>query len=236
MISVVIPVLNEANTIGELLDYLEANSKSENISEVIVVDGGSTDGTFEILESHLDKGNHHTILLQSPKGRAIQMNHGAQKATGKVLYFLHADSLPPKGFDEYILKYLDKGFLAGCFKMKFDSNHPVLKISQWFTQFNLKFCRGGDQSLFVSKRLYEKLGGYNEAFSIYEDCEFINRIYDSDETKFAVMDDYITTSARRYRNNGTWKLQYHFAVIHIKKTLGASAQSLHSYYDKYIVS
>ncbi len=237
MISVVIPVLNEAKIVISLLEYLVNNSSVSNVSEIIVVDGGSSDATVALVDDFKGNSNERNIVLvNSAKGRATQMNEGARISNGNILYFLHADSFPPPNFDEYIIKYSGQGFPAGCFKMKFSSNHPLLKVSQWFTQFNLKFCRGGDQSLFIRKELYQDLGGFNESYTIYEDCEFINRIYDRTGNRFAVMDEYITTSARKYEANGTWKLQYHFAMIHMKKTLGASPQSLHDYYKKYIVN
>ncbi len=97
-ISIIIPVLNEAETIGSLLEYLIKNSTASNISDVIVVDGGSTDGTQTSVSSF-----HNVILLNSEKGRAKQMNFGASQAKGSILYFLHADSFPPKHFDQLII-------------------------------------------------------------------------------------------------------------------------------------
>lgn len=234
-ISIIIPILNESENIGNLLSYLIENSNSKNIREIIVVDGGSTDGSQEIVSTFVKAKSLSTlILMNSPKGRAIQMNTGAEKATGEILYFLHADSYPPKNYDQFIINEAKKGFLAGCFRMKFDSKHPVLKFSQWFTRFNYKSCRGGDQSLYILKSLFKKLKGYDENYLIYEDCEFINRIYDT--VPFKVIPETITTSSRRYNINGTWKLQYHFTVIHLKKWLGASPENLSSYYFKNIVS
>jgi hypothetical protein len=87
----------------------------------------------------------NVALIQSEKGRAIQMNVGAKAATGNILYFLHCDSLP-RHFDR-IIDTVQNGNQAGCFRMKFDYRHPVLMISQWFTRFNHISCRGGDQSL-----------------------------------------------------------------------------------------
>ena len=252
-ISIIIPVLNEAKTIGLLLEHLTDNSSIKNIAEIIVVDGGSTDNSPEIVNNFVTSSDsdvselyregdsetsselpRYTIkCIASAKGRAIQMNVGAKNATGDILYFLHADSFPPKHFDQLIINEVAKGNNTGCFRMKFDSSHPILKISQWFTRFNFIICRGGDQSLFITKDIFNSLNGYNETFIVYEDCELINRIYG--HYSFTIIDDYVITSARRYAQNITWKLQYHFAVIHLKKWLGASAEELYSYYLKHIV-
>lgn len=102
----------------------------------------------------------------------------------------------------------------------------------WLTQFNWRASRGGDQSLFVSKDIFNQLGGYDEAFTIYEDIDFINKLYKINE--FTVIKKWITTSARRYNKNGIWKLQRHFWTIYVKKWFGASAKDLHQYYIKHI--
>ena len=96
-ISIVIPVLNEEKFIGKLLHHIDANSNSSNISDIIVVDGGSTDKTKDVVACFAD-----VQLLNSEKGRAKQMNLGAKASNGEVLYFLHADALPPKNFDIFI--------------------------------------------------------------------------------------------------------------------------------------
>ena len=117
-ISIIIPILNEEANIGKLLDHLIENSSKKNISEIIIVDGGSTDHSESIVKQF-----QNVIFLKSDKGRAKQMNVGAKNTIGNILYFLHADSFPPKHFDELIITEIKKGNLAGCFKMKFDSNN-----------------------------------------------------------------------------------------------------------------
>ena len=151
-ISVIIPVYNEADTIFSFLLYLQ-KMNSNNIREFLVIDGGSDDGTQKII-SDFSKKNEKFKRIDSKKGRAIQMNIGATKSSGHILYFLHADSLPPEKYDKYIIEAIDHGSGSGCFRMKFDSAHWILKIAGWLTQLNWKSCRGGDQSLFVEKKLF----------------------------------------------------------------------------------
>ena len=100
-ISIIIPVLNEAENIGGLLRYLTENSSSKNVSEIIIVDGGSTDRTVETVKNFTLSD---VKLLSSKKGRAKQMNVGAKASTGNILYFLHADTFPPKDFDLLIIE------------------------------------------------------------------------------------------------------------------------------------
>ena len=163
-ISVIIPTLNEGDRIEGLLQFLSTNSNPDNIKEIIVVDGGSTDQTVnQILK--FDK----VRLIKSKKGRAFQLNTGAELATGSVLYFIHADCIPPRSFDQLILDRISLGHDAGCFRLKFDSPHWWLRLAGWFTRFNWRICRGGDQSLFITRDLFEAIGGYDERYLIYED-------------------------------------------------------------------
>jgi rSAM/selenodomain-associated transferase 2 len=227
-ISIIIPVYNEEKTIGLLLDYLLKIQNKNTVEEIIVVDGKSLDTTKTIIQSYISVN-----CLDSKKGRAIQMNTGAKIAKGSILYFLHCDSFPPENFDLQIIKEVQNQNFAGCFKMKFDSNHIVLKVSQWFTQFNFKACRGGDQSLFITKDLFIELNGFNENYTIYEDNELIARIYKA--SKFVVIQDFIITSSRKYKQNGYWKLQCHFFVIHLMNNLGFNEEKLLHYYKKNIL-
>lgn len=232
MISIIIPVLNEARNIENLLVHISDIASEKNIAELIVVDGGSQDDTKQLITDFAKNSSIEVMLIDSEKSRARQMNAGVKFATGNILYFLHADSYPPKDFDKSIISEVAKGNEAGCFRMKFDNNHSLLKFSEWFTRFNVKLFRGGDQSLFVTRSIFDELEGFNEDYFVYEDCEFINRLYN--KFNFTIIPNHVITSSRKYEQVGTWKLQYHFAVIHVKNTLGASPENLHQYYRRHI--
>lgn len=227
-ISVIVPVLNEQELVEPLEAAIRRATTSDGVLEIIYIDGGSSDHT-------VDRAKHlEARILQSEKGRARQMNTGARVARGDILYFLHADTLPPKGFDQAIISAVNDGMEAGCFRMKFDSNSWFLGFFAWFTRFNHWLCRGGDQSLFISQESFKDLGGFKENYLIYEDLEFIGRIYRKGQ--FKILPDYVVTSARKYDQVGKFRLQYHFAIIHLKNYLGASPETIYSYYKRHIHS
>ena len=160
------------------------------------------------------------------------MNIGAKHAQGNILYFLHADSFPPRHFDQLIIREVQKEHLAGCFRMQFNSNHWWLRLASWLTQFSWRACRGGDQSQFITKALFNDIGGFDETYIIYEDNILINALYERNE--FVVIPKKIKTSARLYKKHGVWTLQYHFWAIYVKKWFGASADEIYAYYKKHI--
>lgn len=225
-ISIIIPVLNEERYIAMLIDYILKNVSSCNIKEILVVDGGSTDGTIKAAMKF------DAVVLRSEKGRAKQMNYGAKHALGEILYFLHVDTFPPKNFDKIIIDAIQKGDEAGCFRMKFDSNSRFLRFFSWFSRINHNICRGGDQSLFITKALFHNSGGYDESYIIYEDNEFTSRLYEL--TNFKILPDNVQTSARKYEQIGKLKLQFHFGIIHLKNYFGADPEQLYHYYKRKI--
>ncbi|MGY0391663.1 TIGR04283 family arsenosugar biosynthesis glycosyltransferase [Bizionia sp. KMM 8389] len=236
-ISIIIPMFNEANNIASVLKHLIKNTDSKNIAEILVVDGGSTDGSQHNVNTIINrlktkKNIPNLSLLKASKGRAKQMNYGVKHATGSILYFLHADSYPPTNFDQLIINKVVEGKFAGCFRLQFNSNHWWLQLAGWLTQFSWRASRGGDQSQFITKKLFDEIGGFDEAYIIYEDNILINELYKRNQ--FVVIQQKITTSARLYQKRGIWKLQFHFWAIYIKKWLGASPQDLYTYYKKHI--
>lgn len=225
-ISLVIPVLNEAANLEKLLPCLKERSTAGAVKEVLVVDGGSRDASVAIARKHGAR------LLQSDTGRALQMNAGAEAARGDILYFLHADSFPPPGYDRLILDAQSPGPTAGCFRLRFDRPNLVLAAFAWCTRWNWPICRGGDQSLFIPAAWFRTLGGYNTSYRIYEDNEFTGRIYR--RYPFRVLPHTVHTSARKYAQIGVLRLQYHFGVIHLLRYTGAGPQRLYRYYQAHI--
>jgi rSAM/selenodomain-associated transferase 2 len=198
-LSIIIPTFNESENIRQLLLYLQ--EISHNHLEVIVVDGGSNDGTQMIVEEH------NAILINSKeKGRAKQMNFAAKKAKGNVLYFVHADTLPPQSFYDDIKNSIKEGFSIGCYRFKFDSDKRILKLNAYFTRFDRLMCRGGDQSLFVTRELFEELDGYCENHKVMEDYDIILRA--RKKHAFKIMPKDVIVSARKYDYNSYLKVNY----------------------------
>ena len=227
VLSIIVPVLNEEEYISRLLTYLKKHC-SELTKEIIVVDGGSDDRTVSLARAE------EVIVIEANKGRASQMNAGAAHASGDILYFLHVDTFPPAGFEKAIIIAVSDKYPAGCFQMKFDSKSKFLSFFAWFTRVNHRLCRGGDQSLFITSKLFKEAGGFDENYKIYEDTELVTRLYKMD--RFKVLPQAVTTSARKYRKMGNWKLQYHFGIIHIKHLFGAGPKELHDYYKRHITT
>jgi len=222
-VSVIIPTLNEEGSIGELLSYLLSVPLPY---EFIVVDGGSHDRTRE------EVAGFPVRLLQSTKGRGKQLNTGAKQARGNILYFLHADSFPPPNYLEDLMMAFEEGNAVGSYRLRFDTGILVLRFFAYLTRLNLLICRGGDQSLFVKADVFRELGGFDERYRVYEDMEFIGRA--RHRYPFRVLQGYVTTSDRKYRAKGWWRLQFHFGVIHFIAWRGAGPERIAAYYDRHI--
>ena len=225
-ISIVIPTYNEGSTIAETVRKVKHRS-SKHMREIIVVDGGSVDQTIEEAEQA------GALVLESPrKGRAAQMNVGAEHANGQLLYFLHADTHPPKGFDSTIINAVTERYDAGCFRLQFDETHFLLQSYAWFTRFDIDLFRFGDQSLFIAKQLFFELDGFREDHIVMEDQEFVRRA--KKNGRFKIVDKAVITSAEKYRRNGVIKLQLVFTIILFFYYLGISQERLVQIYKRFI--
>ncbi|MEO6488535.1 MAG: TIGR04283 family arsenosugar biosynthesis glycosyltransferase [Ferruginibacter sp.] len=218
MFSIIIPTYNEAEQIAQTISKTHA-AKGRHEAEIIVVDGGSTDNTIAIAREC-----GATVLKSERKGRAAQMNKGASEASHEILYFLHADSIPPYGFTTQILDACNKGIKSGCFRLAFDRKHWFLNANAWFTRFNVNAVRFGDQSLFTTKSIFQKAGGFREDLLMMEDQEIIHRL--KKYGKFIVMNDRVITSARKYSDNGVFRMQGIFYRIWAMYYLGYTQEEM----------
>ena len=197
--SVIIPTRNEAASIGRLVADLRRHDPAGRV-EVLVVDAHSPDGTAEAARQA-----GATVLLSPKPGRAAQMNYGAAHATGDVFYFVHADVGIHPNYVATIEAAVAQGHEAGCYRFRFDSAHPLLRINSYGTRFKGIMSRGGDQTLFTTRALFERLGGFNERFVIMEDFEVIQRI--RRVASFYIVPQDVVVSARKYETNGWLRVQ-----------------------------
>ncbi|MFD1875310.1 TIGR04283 family arsenosugar biosynthesis glycosyltransferase [Hymenobacter bucti] len=199
MLSIIIPTYNEATNIGRLVADLRRHAPACTV-EILVVDAHSPDGTAAAARAA------GATVLHSPKpGRAAQMNHGARQASGDVFYFVHADVGIHPDYVATIAAAVAQGHAAGCYRFRFDSMHPLLRINSYGTRFKGIMSRGGDQTLFVTRALFEQLGGFNEHFVIMEDFEIIQRI--RRVASFYIVPHDVVVSARKYETNGWLRVQ-----------------------------
>lgn len=217
-LSIIIPTYNEAATIGRLVSYLLSNGCGK-IADIVVSDGGSTDGTLAEAAAAGAKA------AQAPrKGRAAQMNWGASLAAGDVLYFVHADCFPPVTFVADIEKAVAQGYQLGRYRTRFDSSKWMLKINAWFTRFDFFICMGGDQTLFVRTAFFNHIGGFREDMRIMEEYEFCERA--RRQGRYKIMQGTALISARKYDTNSWLRVQLANARVVRMYKKGASQQAL----------
>lgn len=217
-ISIIIPAYNEAENIGILLNYLKSNN-DKNLLEIIVSDSGSTDATAAIAGSAGAK-----VVFSPQKGRAAQMNHGASLAKGDVLYFVHADTKPPVTYLYDIKEALGQGYDLGRYLSKYDSKSWLLKINAALSILDVFASMGGDQTLFISKKLFEETGGFDSSMRIMEEFEFCARARKSG--KYKIIKKPVLISARKYETNGWLKVQLaNYTIVKMYKS-GASQESM----------
>jgi len=218
-ISIIIPTLNEEEYLDRLLSRL--GDTAEGL-EIIVVDGGSRDRTVEMARKQ------GVQVIETEPGRARQLNRGAFASTNDLLWFVHADTLPPANWREKIEEAIVKGFQAGCFCFEFDENQGVRKINSYCTRIPLMVFRGGDQSLFVKGDLFNRVGGFDEKLEIMEDYDIIKKI--RKHTPFKIMKSPIKVSSRKYRHNSYFKVNLANLVVFSGFYLGVNTARLKSWY------
>lgn len=217
--SVIIPTLNEKTTLPTTLKALNGEW-SGGKPQVIVVDGGSTDGTVEFAKEW------GATVISSAPGRARQMNAGAAIATGSWLFFLHADTLPPSNLPLHLRAAAQKG-LPACFFVRFDrqAESRWLGLFSRMSKFNIDAFRFGDQALFLSQEHFKAVGGFLAHFHLLEGHDIVVRLRKA-IGGFNVMNQAVTTSSRRYFAYGVVFTQLIFFLIFCGHRLGVAQATL----------
>lgn len=219
--SVIIPTLNEEKYLPAVLEHLI--NFDENI-EIIIADGGSTDSTVKIAESFNVK------VCKSDKGKGIQLNNGADYASGNLLIFLHADTfLPANAFSLINECLFFRKLDIATFKMKLDKNNFFMKIYSWFTKFDSIFTTFGDQVIVIRRDFFNEINGF-PSLAIFEDfelCRKARRI-----TKIYKLPAFVTTSARRFESIGVIKNQFLNTFYIIQYLFGVDSDKIYKKYFK----
>ncbi len=195
-ISVIIPVLNEAGNLASLLPTLGG----EPDVEVLVVDGGSRDDSLRVAESH------GVRVLESPPGRAAQLNLGARQARCPLLLFLHADSRPPEGWAGMLRQAMRRsGQAGGAFRFAVDRTGLRYRLLTTLTNWRSHWLRlpYGDQGLFCRSETFHRLGGFPE-MPIMEDYAFVRRLRRAGG--FHLLKGSVVSSARNWERAGFWRV------------------------------
>jgi rSAM/selenodomain-associated transferase 2 len=221
-LSIVIPALNEAANLARLLPELARDCPG---AEIVVVDGGSDDGTPEVVARQPG-----VRLLASARGRARQMNRGARAAGGDTLLFLHADTRLPAGAATAMEEALgDAGVVGGRFDVRFDSARALFRVVAWFmnVRSRLSSICTGDQAIFVRRADFEAVGGYPD-IPLMEDIELSRRL--KRHGRLAALRPRVTTSARKWEREGplrTIGLMWALRLLHF---CGVGPDRLHRWY------
>ena len=165
-LSIIIPTLNEEGYLDRLLK--QVSRKDDRLHEILVVDGGSTDRTLSIAQHR----GVHVISAPEPN-RGMQLKLGAEHAAGDILYFIHADTLPPQTFLDDIEQGLAQGYDLGRYFSCYESGPLIMRLNAWLTLFDFHMARGGDQTLFITRELYDRAGGFDPRYVLFEDYDLV---------------------------------------------------------------
>ena len=192
LVSVIVPTLDEEKNIGPLLEDLQKACRVE----VVVVDGGSRDRTV----ARAQKMGAHVIT--SPPGRARQMNRGAAAARGGLIFFVHADSRLPSGFDTLLRQALNApGVAAAAFRLRIEAPGGGLRFVEFWANLRSRVLQMpyGDQGLGIAAALFERIGGFPD-LPIMEDFELVRRLHS--RGRIMILPAAVRTSPRRWLNVG----------------------------------
>ena len=218
-ISVIIPTLNEESHIEKTLQSV---IKQAGDYELFIVDGGSTDNTIAIAK-------RYTSVIDSKRGRAIQMNAGASLCKGDILLFLHADTLlPDDAFRELRKRMRDDTVSGGSFYIAFDADNFILRGISFITRFNFRLFHFGDQGIFVRRDVFQKLHGYKD-MPIMEDYDFYKRLMKQGQVILVRMP--VISSARRFIKKGVIRQLLINKFVVLAYWAGVDVQTIKRFYD-----
>ena len=224
-LSIILPVLNEAACIGAALAAL--GSLRRRGHEVIVVDGGSTDGTAELASDGADQ------VLAAPRGRASQMNAGARAASGEVFLFLHADTLLPAGVDRVIEAGLAaSGCAWGRFDVRIDGASPLLPVVARCMNLRSRASgiATGDQAMFVRREAFARAAGF-PPLALMEDVAMSTRLKRLSPP--LCLPQIVITSGRRWERHGVLRTMVLMGWLRLRFFFGAAPSRLARSYDGY---
>jgi len=219
-ISIVIPVLNEAE---QLTDKLKALQHLRDRCQLILVDGGSTDESRSIAEPWVDK------LISSSPGRAIQMNTGAAQADADVLLFLHIDTQLPDDGIELMINSVNNGYLWGRFDVAFDATQAMFKLIAFFMNHRSRLTgiATGDQGLFMTRQAFQLVGGFPQ-IALMEDVAISAKLKKLSQP--ACLKAKVITSARRWQQYGIFKTILFMWRLRLAYFFGADPNNLATRY------
>jgi rSAM/selenodomain-associated transferase 2/rSAM/selenodomain-associated transferase 1 len=220
-LSVIIPVLNEEARIEKVIDGV-----MDMDAEIIVVDGGSTDGTVDLAEKL------GVVVVKSERGRSIQMNSGAFASKGNNFLFLHADTIVPGNFVSLIFEALmDNGSAAGAFRFKTDMDNLIMRFIEFAANLRSRFLKMpyGDQGIFISRADFTRAGAFPEV-PVAEDIFLIRNL--KKFAKIKTVPESSVTSARRWEKHGFIKTTIVNAAIFFGCYMGVRPERLYAIYKR----
>ena len=220
ILSVIIPTLNEAEALGPTLDAL---ARLPEHVEVIVVDGGSCDRTVEVAREHGAR------VLAAARGRGLQMHAGARAAQGKILWFLHADTLAPADAAKWIAQaFSERDVIGGNFTVRFAGRSRGARFLTWlYPRLRTLGLFYGDSAIFVRREAYERVGGF-QPFPIFEDLDLVRRLQ-----RFGQMvqvPSAVVTSSRRFEGRSFARTFLRWTALQALYWLGVHPYTLGGLY------